>query len=101
MNWPFENDTSAVIRKLATAKLKHDKTRNIFAGAVIVCAACLLSCIFAYAYNIMHEVAAETAYQAIYMDISPAEKEKLEQDLRIEQMGSYQSVCQKKNITLP
>lgn len=103
MTWPFENDTSTVIRKLALAKLKHDKTRNIFAGTVILCAACVLSCVFSYAYNIVHEIATETAYQAIYMDISQAEKEKLENDPRIEKMGVYQSVGmtdKENNVTL-
>ena len=30
MTWPFENDTSAITKKLANRSIKADKRRNIF-----------------------------------------------------------------------
>ena len=39
MTWPFENDTSAVIKKLAKRNLKTDKSRNILIIITIALAA--------------------------------------------------------------
>ena len=30
MTWPFENDTSAIVKKLADRSMKADKRRNAF-----------------------------------------------------------------------
>ena len=30
MTWPFENDTSAIIKKLASAQLKKERLKKIF-----------------------------------------------------------------------
>ncbi len=42
MTWPFENDTGAVIKKLAKRNLKTDKSRNILMIITIALAACLV-----------------------------------------------------------
>ena len=45
MTWPFENDTSAVIQKLASAKLKHNKLQKRVAAFAIMLAAALMSAV--------------------------------------------------------
>ena len=43
MTWPFENDTSAITKKLANRSIKADKRRNIFIIVTIAFAACLMT----------------------------------------------------------
>lgn len=42
MNWPFENDTGAVIRKIASSRLKHDKLKRSISIFAISLAAMLM-----------------------------------------------------------
>ena len=49
MTWPFENDTSAIVKKLANRDLKADKTRNILIVTSIAFAACLIMAVTWYA----------------------------------------------------
>ena len=42
MTWPFENDTSAITKKLAKRNLKADKSRNILIIITIALATCLI-----------------------------------------------------------
>ena len=39
MTWPFENDTSAIVKKLADRSMKADKRRNAFIIITIAFAA--------------------------------------------------------------
>ena len=43
MTWPFENDTSAVEKKLASRSIKADKRRSIFVILTIALAVCLMA----------------------------------------------------------
>ena len=38
MNYPFENDTSAVIKKLARKSVRFDKKKNLFCLSAIIVA---------------------------------------------------------------
>ena len=49
MTWPFENDTSAIVKKLAKRNLAADKTRNILIVMTIAFAACLIMATALYA----------------------------------------------------
>ena len=42
MTWPFENDTSAVEKKLASRSIKADKRRSVFVILTIALAVCLM-----------------------------------------------------------
>ncbi len=42
MTWPFENDTSAVEKKLAARSIKADKRRSVFVILTIALAVCLM-----------------------------------------------------------
>ena len=45
MTWPFENDTSAVIYKIASAKLKYSKLQKRISIFAIALAAMLMSAV--------------------------------------------------------
>ena len=45
MTWPFENDMSAVIRKIASSKLKHDKLKKRISIFAIALATMLMSAV--------------------------------------------------------
>ena len=92
MTWPFENDTSAVIRKLSNARLRHNHFRNRLIGVIIFMAAAIMAFVSSYAYNVTSEYAASTAYQGIFQNLSQENISLLTADPRIESVGVYQSV---------
>ena len=92
MTWPFENDTSAVIRKLSNARLRHNHFRNRLIGVIIFMAAAIMAFVSSYAYNVTSEYAASTAYQGIFQNLSQENISLLTADPRIESVGVYCSV---------
>ena len=42
MNWPFENDTSVVEKRLASRSIKAEKRRSVFVILTIALAVCLM-----------------------------------------------------------
>ena len=42
MTWPFENDTGAIVKKLAKRSLAGEKRRNLMAVAAVALAAFLI-----------------------------------------------------------
>ena len=56
MTWPFENDTSAITKKLANRSIKADKRRNIFIIVTIAFAACLMTVLALYTFGKSHEL---------------------------------------------
>jgi len=54
MTLPFENDTGAIVRKLADRSLKADKRRNLFVVITIIFATVLLStlCFYLFCHRI-------------------------------------------------
>ena len=92
MTWPFENDTSAVIRKLSNARLRHNHFRNRLIGVIIFMAAAIMAFVSSYAYNVTSEYAASTAYQGIFQNLSQENISLLTADTRIESVGVYRSV---------
>jgi len=92
MTWPFENDTSAVIRKLSNARLRHNHFRNRLIGVIIFMAATIMTFVSSYTYNVTSEYAASTAYQGIFQNLSQENISLLTADTRIESVGVYRSV---------
>ena len=92
MTWPFENDTSAVTRRLSNARLGQDRFRNRLIGVIIFMAAAIMAFISSYAYNITNEYAASTSYQGIFQNLSQEDISLLKADPRIQNTGVYQSV---------
>jgi len=70
MTWPFENDTSAVVRRLSNARLRQHHFRNRLIGVIIFMAAAMMAFVSSYAYNITSEYAASTVYQGIFQNLS-------------------------------
>ena len=103
MTWPFENDTSAVTRRLSNARIGQNRFRNRLIGIIIFMAAAIMAFVSSYAFNITNEYAASTAYQGIFQNLSQENIFLLEKDSRIQNMGIYQSVGmteQKNGITM-
>ena len=48
MTWPFENDTSAIVKKLADRSMKADKRRNAFIIITIAFAVSLMMVLALY-----------------------------------------------------
>lgn len=48
MTWPFENDTSAIVKKLADRSMKADKRRNAFIVITIAFAVSLMMILALY-----------------------------------------------------
>ena len=92
MTWPFENDTSAVTRRLSNARLGQDRFRNRLIGVIIFMAAAIMAFVSSYAYNITNEYAASTSYQGIFQNLSQEDISLLKADPRIQKTGVYQSV---------
>ena len=42
MTWPFENDTSAITKKLAKKSLQSEKRRNLMVVIAVALASCLI-----------------------------------------------------------
>ena len=103
MTWPFENDTSAVTRRLSNARIGQNRFRNRLIGIIIFMAAAIMAFVSSYAFNITNEYAASTAYQGIFQNLSKENISLLKEDSRIQNMGIYQSVGmteQKNGITM-
>ncbi len=92
MTWPFENDTSAVVRRLSDARLRRSRFRNNLIGIIIFMAAAIMAFVSSYAYNIANDYAASTAYQGIFQNLSQEDIPLLKADSRIEDVGVYQSI---------
>lgn len=89
MTWPFENDTSAVEKKLATRSMKADKRRSIFVIITIALAVCLMGTLcFVYSSEQLQTLEhIQGQYQAGCSGITYAEIEKLAETGRFEKWG--------------
>lgn len=83
--------SNRAVQKIAMRRIQSTKTRSLFMGIVILFATAILSFVSAYAYNITHEYATQTAYQAIYLNLSEDNVSNLQNDPRIAAAGFYQS----------
>ena len=86
MTWPFENDTSAIVKKLAKRNLKKDKSRNILIIITIALAACLIMAtalyFFASGRRSLHDAAGR--YQAVIDEADSGMITKLANDDRVQ-----------------
>ena len=71
MTWPFENDTSAITKKLAKRNLKADKSRNILIIITIALATCLIMTTTLYFFASQRKSLNDAAgrYQAIINEV--------------------------------
>ena len=88
MTWPFENDTSAITKKLAKKSLKSEKRRNFMIIIAISLAAFLMSMcgtLFFAFYESQNNMA---TFQASYDNLTEDKIEKLRHQPEIEMVAS-------------
>ena len=86
MTWPFENDTSAITKKLAKRNLKADKSRNILIIITIALATCLIMTTTLYFFASQRKSLNDAAgrYQAIINEVDNDTITKLVYDDRVQ-----------------
>ena len=55
MTWPFENDTSGIVKRISNRSISANRKRNIFIILTIALASALLSAIVLYGFGVMQE----------------------------------------------
>ena len=89
MNYPFENDTSAVIKKLARKSVRFDKKKNLFCLSAIIVAVAMIMMSLLTVQNIIYQNQKEIAglHQGIFFDITQDSKEKLLANEEVKSVG--------------
>ena len=89
MTWPFENDTSAIVKKLADRSMKADKRRNAFIAITIAFAVSLMMVLALYNLGTDREnrLYLQGRYQGSFINSTSAVFEKLEHNNQIEVVG--------------
>lgn len=93
MTLPFENDTRIIVKKLAKRSLQADKRRNIFLILTIILTTALLSGMFFTVFAKQRELKDNIRgqYQAVVMETTPEEIDRLSVQPEIEQWGLSQN----------
>ena len=89
MTWPFENDTSAIVKKLASRSIKADKRRNVFIIVTIAFAVCLMTILALYntANQAKWKEEERDHYQAAIVGADEQVLEQIRNDVQIEKSG--------------
>lgn len=89
MNYPFENDTSAVIKKIARKSVHFDKKKNLFCLSAIIVAVAMIMMSLLTVQNIIYQNQKEIAglHQGIFFDITQDSKEKLLANEEVKSVG--------------
>ena len=89
MTWPFENDTNAIVKKLASRSIKADKRRNVFIIVTIAFAVCLMTILALYNTANQAEWKEEERdhYQAAIVGADEQVLEQIRNDVQIEKSG--------------
>ena len=76
MIWAFENDTSAIIKKLAKKSVKFDRKKNLFCLIAIIVAVSMVMMSLLTVQNIIHQnqTEVEELHQGIFFDIRNRKK---------------------------
>ena len=88
MTWPFENNTSAITKKLAKNSLKSGKMRNILIILTISLSVALMSGLTLYISSMQtaNSRQLENLQQVFFYDITEQQCDTLQQDIRISEM---------------
>ncbi len=94
MTWPFENDTSAITKKLAKKSLKSEKRRNILLVLTIALAAFLMSTVGTaiFSTGAMQRKMAEDTYEIVYPGITEGDLQNLREQPEIARAGLQYSL---------
>ena len=88
MTWPFENDTSAITKKLAKESLKSEKRRNFMIIIAISLAAFLMSMCETLFFAFQESQNNMATFQASYDNLTEDKIEKLRHQPEIEMVAS-------------
>ena len=88
MTWPFENDTSAITKKLAKESLKSEKRRNLMIIIAISLAAFLMSMCGTLFFAFQESQNNMATFQASYDNLTEDKIEKLRHQPEIEMVAS-------------
>lgn len=91
MTLPLENDTGAVMKKLAKEDLKAHRLKTLLSGIIILIAVCLMAVVFTVLINDALSRANSTPYHAMYQAVNAETKNLLLQDSDFEAVGLYKS----------
>ena len=91
MTWPFENDTSAITKKLAKKSLISEKRRNLMVVIAVALAAFLIcfTGIVATSLTQMQRNQVVDTYEAVWLGIEENDIEILKELPEFESVGSY------------
>ena len=92
MTWPFENDTGAVIKKLASAQLKKERLKKIFTVIAISLATFLMTSVLLLVSGIItvNQNGSNNitgSYHALISGIEKEQYQKLCDDVRVDLCG--------------
>ena len=91
MTWPFENDTSAITKKLANKSLKSEKRRNLMVVIAVALAAFLIcfTGIVSTSLTQMQRNQVVNTYEAVWMGVEENDIETLKGLPEFERVGGY------------
>lgn len=89
MTWPFENNTSAIVKKIADRSMKADKRRNAFIIITITFAVSLMMVLALYNLGTDREnrLYLQGRYQSSFINSTSTVFEKLKHNNQIEAVG--------------
>ena len=91
MTWPFENDTSAITKKLAKKSLQSEKRRNLMVIIAVALAAfliCFTGIVSASLTQMQRNQVVDT-YEAVWLGVEETDIEKLKGVPEFERVGGY------------
>ena len=91
MTWPFENDTSAITKKLAKESLKSEKRRNLMVVIAVALAAFLIcfTGIVSTSLTQMQRNQVVDTYEAVWLGVEENDIETLKGVPEFERVGGY------------
>ena len=94
MTWPFENDTSAVVKRLSNRNVAANRKRNIFTILTIALATALLSAIMLYGFGVPQETKNlnKNTAQIVFHAISEQQGQALYNQEEIDWVGEFATV---------
>ena len=91
MTWPFENDTSAVVKRISNRSISANKKRNLFTIITIALAAALLLAIMLYGFGTSQATINRTkdTAQIVFTNIAQEQGDKLYEQDQIDWIGEF------------
>jgi len=91
MTWPFENDTSAIVKRISKRNMSANRKRNIFIALTIALASALLSTIVLYGFGVPQETQNlnQRTAQIVYHAVSERQGQELYHQEEIAWVGEF------------